>query len=395
MSPIKLSIADHFADIPDPRRAQGRRHLIGDIFALALCAVIAGANSWEQAQAFGVAKFDWLAERLQLPNGIPSHDTIRRLFCLVRPRHFEACFVAWMNATCAATGLQPIHIDGKTLRGSRRATDGTFAEALHLVSAFAGANNLTLGQVGVEGKSNEITAIPELLRTLDLKGCIVTIDAMGCQKEIARQIHDGHGGYVLGVKATQPTLYGDIDRLFERALAGDFKGYRHEIHVTHDRKHGRRETRTYLVIYDPKGLSTKGEWAGLKAVVMVTRERTAKGKTSLEHGYYISNEKLTAKQLAEVIRGHWTIENGLHWILDVVFKEDASRTQDETGASNLAFLRKVALSLLRNSPGKGSTPTKRLVAGLDENFLLEVLAPLFGPRREDSPSSNAAPPGTR
>lgn len=389
MSDAKRSILEHFSAIPDPRREHGKLHLLADILALALCAVIAGAGSWQQIETFGQEKFAWLAQLLRLPNGIPSHDTIRRVFAVVKPHAFEQCFVAWMNACCDATGLQRIHIDGKTLKGSRRkGDDGDFAAALHLVSAWAGANHLTLGQVAVEGKSNEITAIPQLLKTLDLAGCIVSLDAMGCQKDIAKQIRQEGGDYVLAVKENQPTLYHDIDRLFAKALEADFQGYKHDIYVTYDKGHGRQETRTYLANYDPKGLTTAEDWPGLQAVVMVTRERTVKNKSSLEHSYYISSKRLSSQEYAEVIRGHWSIENGLHWILDVVFGEDANRTQEGNAAVNLALVRKIAVSLLQRLPGKDSTPTKRLRAALSETVLRQVLAPLFG---QEEPLSSAEP----
>jgi len=379
VSETRLTVLDHFAAIEDPRRAHGRLHRIGDIFAITLCAVISGADGFEQIGTFAGVREEWFTRLLGLPNGVPSHDTIRRVLSAVKPAAFEECFFAWMNACSDAAGLQRIHIDGKTLRGSgRKGRDGKGAFApLHLVSAWAGKNGFTLGQVAVEGKSNEITAIPELLRTLELKGCIVTIDAMGCQKEIAGQIADGGGTYVLAVKENQPTLYADIDELFARALDTDFGGLEHETLVTRDKGHGREETRTYHVIRNPPGLSTINEWQGLQTVVMVTRERTTAKGTSLEHGYYIANGVMTAAEWAEAIRGHWSIENSLHWVLDVVFGEDADRTLDRNAAANLSMARKVALSLIKASPGKGSTPVKRLRAACNTDFLERVVEPLF------------------
>lgn len=379
MSETRLTVLDHFAAIEDPRREHGRLHRIGDIFAIALCAVISGADSFEQIGAFAESREEWLTGLLGLPNGVPSHDTVRRVFAAVKPAAFEECFFAWMNACSDAAGLRRIHIDGKTLRGSgRKGRDGKGAFApLHLVSAWAGKNGLTLGQVAVAGKSNEITAIPELLKTLELKGCLVTIDAMGCQKEIAKQIADGGGTYVLAVKENQPTLYADIDELFRRALDDEFDGLRHETLVTRDKGHGREEVRTYHVVCDPPGLSTAGEWEGLKTVVMVTRERTTATGTSLEHGYYIANGAMTAAGWAEVVRGHWSVENSLHWVLDVTFGEDGDRTLDRNAAANLSLVRKIAVSLLKNSPGKGSMPCKRLKAACDTDYLDQVVAPLF------------------
>ena len=281
MTADNLSILAHFRGIPDPRREQGRLHLISDILVISLCAVITGCNSFRQIETFAQEKEPWLRGFLSLPHGIPSHDTFARVFALIKPAAFEDCFVDWMNAACETTGLQPIQIDGKTLRGSRRRqADGQLRPALHLVSAWAGQNRITLGQVAVEGKSNEIVAIPELLRTLDLKGCIVSIDAIGCQKAIASQIREQKGDYVLAVKENQPFLHEDIETLFEKALDTNFAGLNHGESTSQEKGHGRQERRTYLSIIDPPGLRTIEEWKDLKSVVLVTRERTVKQKCS-------------------------------------------------------------------------------------------------------------------
>jgi predicted transposase YbfD/YdcC len=374
MSQVPLSLLDHFADIPDPRRDHCKLHLLTDILAIALCAVLAGADSWPQIEAFAQEKHAWLARFLKLPNGIPSHDTFRRVFAALRPKAFEDCFIAWMNAACDVTGLQRIHIDGKTLRGSRRHSPAGPGAALHLVSAWAGANHLTLGQVAVAAHSNEITAIPKLLAVLDLKGCIVTIDALGCQKEIAHRIIRDGGDYVLAVKDNQPTLRQDIEAVFATALQTNCAGLKYDLYRTQEQGHGRQETRTYLALFDPPGLSTLDQWRGLRAVVRVTRERTVGGTTSVEHHYYISSARLKQQAWAEVIRGHWGIENNLHWVLDVVFREDANRTQDRNAACNLALVRKIALSLLKRTAGQDSMPTKRLRAALSETYLEKVLS---------------------
>jgi predicted transposase YbfD/YdcC len=400
MSASKLSLVEHFGSIKDPRREHCKLHLLQDILSIALCAVIAGASTWEQIEHFGNAKRAWLSRFLTLANGIPSHDTIRRVFCALRPGVFEDCFVAWMNAACDACGLQRIHIDGKTLRGSRRKTTDGLCPALHLVSAWAGANHLTLGQVAVDGKSNEITAIPKLLDLLDLKGCIVTIDAIGCQKEIAKQIVEQGGDYVLAVKENQPTLFADISTLCDHALETDFADIKHEFYQSEASGHGRQERRTYLAIYDPPGLSSAAEWEKLKAVIVVTRERQEGDKHSLEQHYYISSAVLHGAEWEEVIRGHWGIES-MHWVLDVVFREDHSRTRDTNAAANLALLRKIALSLLKRMPGKESMPTKRLNAGWDETYLEQIIGFLSlkeeeaqPPGRQDfCPPSHAASPG--
>ena len=384
MSQSKLSIVAHFAAHKDPRREHCKLHLLKDIVTIALCAVIAGAQSWQQIETFGIAKQDWLKGFLPLPNGIPSHDTFRRVFCLLNPRAFEDCFVSWMNAACDTCGLQRIHIDGKTLRGSRRKTKDGLCPALHLVSAWAGANHLTLGQVAVEGKSNEITAIPKLLDLLDLKGCIVSIDAIGCQKDIAKKIVEQGGDYILQVKENQPTLLEDIKACFDKAGEAEFEGVRWDGCDTFESKgHGREEERIYTVIYDPQGLSTKEEWQDLEAIMQVYRRRRVAGKESEEWHYYISSSDAVAKVLAEAVRGHWSIENNLHWVLDVVFKEDACRTQDENAASNLALLRKIALSLLKRMPGKESMPTRRMHAAWDDTYLEKIVA--FLSVKEDKP----------
>ena len=400
MSTSKLSVVEHFARIKDPRREHGKLHLLPDILTIALCAVIAGAGTWEQIELFGIAKQAWLGRLLALPNGIPSHDTVRRVFCALRPGAFEDCFVAWMNAACDACGLQRIHIDGKSLRGSRRKSKSGLCPALHLVSAWAGANHLTLGQVAVADKSNEITAIPQLLKLLDLNGCIVTIDAIGCQKEIAGQIVEQGGDYVLAVKENQPTLFADIGTLCQQALDTDFAGIKHEWFQSEAKGHGRQETRTYLAIYDPPGLSSAADWEGLKAVVVVTRERQERDKHSCEQQYYISSAALHGQEWEEVIRGHWGIES-MHWVLDVVFLEDHSRTQDANAAANLALLRKIALSLLKRVPGKGSMPAKRLRAAWDDAYLEQIVGFLSVKEKEPqpprpqnlSPTAHAATPG--
>jgi predicted transposase YbfD/YdcC len=393
MSTTKLALVDHFADIPDPRREHCKLHLLQDILAIALCAVIAGANTWEQIETFGKAKQDWLSGFLALPHGIPSHDTFRRVFAALRPAAFADAFVGWMNAACDACGLRRIHIDGKSLRGSRRQDKGGLCPALHLVSAWAGANHLTLGQVAVEGKSNEITAIPQLLDLLDLKGCIVTIDAIGCQTDIAEQIVAGGGDYVLAVKENQPTLFADIETLVHTAVDTDFAGLDHDLFSTEEQGHGRQERRTYLAIYDPPGLRTAESWEGLKAVIVVTRERSVGDKDSLEQHFYISSAAVRERAWEEVIRGHWGIENNLHWVLDVVFREDESRTRDVNAACNLALLRKIALSLLKQVPDQGSLFDKRLHAGWDNAYLEKILGPLAkeGPKQAPPQAKSPSP----
>ncbi len=375
-APVRLDIAHHFANLPDPRHpAFQEHHLLSDLLVIALCAVLSGARSWDAIARFGRSKEAWLRSLgLTLPNGLPSHDTYNRLFAAVDPLAFQHCFTGWINAVCDTLGFTHIPVDGKTLRGSR-GPDGT---ALHLVSAWATAHRLTLAQVAVADKSNEITAIPELLKLLDLQGALVSIDALGCQKAIAQQIRDGGGDYLLAVKDNQPTLHADLQAAFERALALELEGVRHDLFVTEETSHGRSEERVYLVLYEPEGLSTAGEWADLKAVVQVLRTRQQGGEESVEEAYYISSSAASAAVLAEGIRTHWGIENGQHWCLDVLFGEDRCRSRQGNAAENLAWLRRMVLSLLRHDGSKDSAPTKQLRAALEDDYRLHLLSLLCG-----------------
>jgi predicted transposase YbfD/YdcC len=365
---MPLSIADAFADLRDPRLARNQRHEFLDLITIALCAVLCGANTWEQIAAFGVAKHDWFKRFLLLPNGIPSHDTFYRLFSAINPPAFADRFGRWMAAACERTGLKPIAIDGKS---ARRAKRNTATGCLHHVSAWATENRLTLGQVAVSDGSNEIAAIPELLKTLDLKGAIVTIDAAGTQTENARLIRAGEGHYILPAKGNQPLLEDAIAAVFEQACAVEFAGVRHDTHATIEDGHGRHEERYVTVIYDPVGLPA--DWPDVAAVVLVARERETKGKNVSSAQYYLTSYAGTAAEIGRLIRGHWGIENQLHWVLDVVFGEDESRTRDTKAGANLSMLRKIAVSLLKNVKAKGSIETRRLRAGWDDEFLLQVI----------------------
>lgn len=371
MSHRDLSILHHFASLHDPRLDRTKKHKLEDLLVIALCATLAGADGFVEIEAFGHSKRAWLQGFLELPNGIPSHDTFNRLFAALNPKAFQDCFAGWMNSICDRLGLKRLAIDGKTLRGSHRGGKGE--DCLHLVSVWAVDNGLTLGQEAVEAGSNEITALPKLLRTLDLAGAIVTIDAIGCQKEVAQTIRREGGDYVLAVKENQETLYRDIAACFEEALRGDLRGVRHDLHFTQETGHGRKEERSYCVIYDPAGLSTRCEWQDLRAIVMVGRSRWVEDKYSHEVQYYISSGEYGAAELAKSIRGHWGIENNLHWILDVVFREDESQVKDRNAAENLAMLRRVAVSLLKQDESKGSLKGKRKRAGWNDEFLAHLL----------------------
>ena len=365
-APAPLAIAHHFAKVPDPRHPDFQEHhLLGDILVIGLSAVLSGAKSWDAIADFGVSKQSWFRSLgLTLPNGIPSHDTFNRVFAALDPLAFQHGFTSWINAVCHTLGFCHIPIDGKALRGTR-GPDGT---CLHLVSAWAAEQRLTLAQVAVADKSNEITAIPELLKMLDLHGALVSIDAIGCQKEIAQQIRADGGDYLLAVKDNQPTLRTDVGLCFEAAYEQDFAGLAHDIFTTREVNHGRDEERVCTVLYEPTGLSTKDEWTDLKSVVQVIRTRRQADKESVEVAYYISSSTAGAARFAEGVRAHWGIENGQHWCLDVLFGEDRCRTRQGNAAQNLAWLRKMALSLFRHDPSKGSIPTKQLRAAASDDY---------------------------
>ena len=366
---MPLPITAVFDGLPDPRReTANKRHHLTDILTIATCAVIGGADSWDAIAAYGEAKEAFLRRFLPLPHGVPSPDTFARVFAKLRPDAFAAAFGRWMAAACEGTGLVPVAVDGKACRG---AAADTAAGCLTVVSAWAAENRLTLGQVTVADGSNEIAAIPELLRTLELKGALVTIDAAGCQTANAEIIRGQGGHYLLAVKDNQPTLRVAVERVFADACEVDFAGLAVDAHEEAGDGHGRREERYVTVIADPAGLPDG--WTDAAAVVQVNRVRESGGTRTETTHYYLSSYAGSAAEMAGFVRGHWGIENGLHWVLDVVFGEDDSRVREGHAGANLAMLRRVAVSLLRRSPGKGSMPTKRLKAGWDDDFLLQVL----------------------
>jgi predicted transposase YbfD/YdcC len=370
-----VSLRHHFAALIDPRGERSRLHELLDVVGIALCAVIAGAESWTAVEAYGHAKHDWLARHFRLPNGIPSHDTFRRVFCLLDPLAFQSSFADWI-AALAESGVgsrRNIPIDGKTVR--RSGSRGRGLAPLHLVSAWAGANHLSLGQVAVDEKSNEITAIPRLLELLDLKGALVTIDAMGCQKEIAAKIVGGGGDYILPVKDNQPHLHQDIDDGFMAALESDFSGLEWSVARTEETNRGRQEMRECHVIIRPSGLRDAALWKGLAAICMVMSRRVVGGVVSEEFRYFIGSFAGTAEEYLASIRAHWGIENSLHWVLDVVFREDESRHHAGNSCENLALLRKLAIGLLKQDKSSdASLKTKRLRCGWDDGHLAKVLA---------------------
>jgi predicted transposase YbfD/YdcC len=366
---VDLSVPRYFAKLKDPRRVHRRLHALQDIIVIALCAVIAGAQDWQQIETFGRKRRDWLRRFLELPNGTPSHDTFERVFDRIKPQAFLTCFRDWVRAVSAALQIKHIAIDGKTLRGSGSAKLGP----LHLVSAWATAQHLSLGQVAVDAKSNEITAIPALLELLDLNGALVTIDAMGCQKAIAQKIVDQGGHYALTVKENQEHLFDDIQQAFLKAFDTAFAGLDYDTYTTHERGHGRDEYRCYTVLHTTAGIRQADAWAGLTTIGMCYSERRVQEETTTEVRYFIGNRKASAKYYGTGLRNHWGIENNLHWQLDVNFGEDRNRVQKRHAAENLALLRRLTLTLLKAHPSKDSIAKKRFAAALDPDFLEEIL----------------------
>ena len=363
------AVRRHFRLLRDPRRAHRRRHPLLNVVVMAICAVLCGANTWPEVVTWAQRRQGWLRRFLALPNGIPSHDTFERVFDRLDPQAFQACFRSWVAAACEALRLPHVAIDGKTLRRSGAEALGP----LHVVSAWATANRLALGEVAVAEKSNEITAIPRLLDLLDVCGALVTIDAMGCQKDIARKVRERGADYVLTVKDNQPHLREDIEACFHRAFAKAHGDGRLSEWQTSERGHGRTELRSYAVLRDPTGLRGREDWQDLCVVGRCTSLRTAGGKTGVEVRYFIGSRRADAAAYGRALRGHWGIENGLHWHMDIDFGEDASRVRRRREAENFAVLRRIALSLLKQHPAKMSIACKRLAAAADTDFLEEIL----------------------
>jgi predicted transposase YbfD/YdcC len=368
MAKTDCTIQKYFRKLKDPRINRRKKHLLMDIIVIAICAVIGDCDDWHQVCTFAKVRREWLETFLSLPNGIPSHDTFERVFDRLNPQAFQACFRDWMHALHQALGLCQIAIDGKTLRSS--GTGGL--KTLHLVSAWATTNCLSLGQVVTDEKSNEITAIPKLLELLDLNGAFVSVDAMGCQKEIAAKIVDGGGDYILTVKDNQPTLLADIQECFDHAAETEFQDTAYSCHKTQERGHGREETRFYHVIENPD-IPSKPEWKGLQVIGMCYSECKRGDKQTSEVRYFIGSRQAKARTYGQGLRNHWGIENKLHWQLDVTFGEDDNRFNKRHGAENLALVRRLALSLLKQHPDKDSIACKRLHAAMDPAFLQEII----------------------
>ena len=370
-------VADHFADLPDPRVERAQRHDLIDILVIALCAVLCGADTFIDMTRFGKAKEGWLRERLDLllPNGIPSHDTFGRVFARLDPDAFRQCFVAWTQALHTQTQGQIIALDGKMLRHSFDAASGK--GAIHMVSAWASGSGLVLGQVKVDDKSNEITALPRLLDMLEISGCIVTADAMGCQKSIVAQVQEQGGDYVLALKDNHARLHKEVQRLFAWGEAEGAEDLACDFFESRDYDHGRQEVRRCFVTEQVHWLDETDEpalWAGLRSVAKVEAVRTQAGKTTVECRYFLSSLPANARQTLSAVRGHWGIENSLHWVLDMAFGEDSSRIRKDNAPQNLATLRHLALNLLRQErTDKNGVKARRLRAGWDNDFLLQVL----------------------
>jgi predicted transposase YbfD/YdcC len=371
------SIEEHFGKLEDPRIERNKLHKLLDIIVIAICGVICGADNWVDIEIFGKKKKRWLRQFLELPNGIPSHDTFGRVFGMLKAEHFQECFYAWVKMVNQVTEGQVIALDGKQLRGSMDKYTGK--GAIYMVNAWASTNHIALGQRKVDEKSNEITAIPELLKMLEISGCIITIDAIGCQTEFARQIIGQDGDYVLAVKENQGHLYEDIAYLFglytkeENALS-----YVNDHYKTVNKGHGRIEIRQCWVLdarYYQQSVRRLSEWEQVRSLVLVISERRIGQHTTTQARYFISSLEPNAQKLLEAVRSHWGIENSLHWVLDVVFDEDRCRIRKDHAPQNFAVIRQIAFNLLKNEKtARGGIQAKRLQAAWDEDYLFKVLS---------------------
>lgn len=370
------SITKHFGAVQDPRTGNAKLHLLLDIIVIAICAAICGADTWVEVELWAKANRKWLRTFLELPNGIPSHDTFGRVFALLDAKQFRRCFLVWIRAVSKLTHGQIVALDGKKLRRSHDRRCGK--KALIMVSAWATANGVVLGQLKVNANSNEMKVIPELLKMLDLTGCIVTLDALNCQTKIATQIKQQNADYILAVKENQGKLYADLKDLFAGCLAEKFLQVPHDYHRTVNKGHGRIEIRECWTLSDPEFLDyvrQRHQWSGLQTVVMVRAERRINGKRTTAFRYYISSLTNDARRILQGIRQHWGIENNLHWILDIAFREDESRMRKLNSPENFAMVRHVAHVLLKQEQSeKVGIKAKRMKAAWDRDYLLQVLS---------------------
>lgn len=365
---VKFSIMDHLKGICDSRRQP--LHSLSDILTIAICAIIAGADNIVAIIKWAEQHVAWLEKIIELPNGLPSHDTVGRVLSIMDPREFEQCFINWTNAVFKKTNGDIIPIDGKLLRGSYNKKAGI--HAINVVGAFSTANGVVLGQVKTETKSNEITAIPALLEMLDIKGCIITIDAIGCQTEITSKIIEKGGDYVIAVKDNQPTLRLEIEKAFEAALEQNPNEI--EFFETKEKRHGREEIRRYYKIDNIDELERIDDFSGASAIGMVESIRTVNGHTSKEVRYYIISFMTTVAFFAQCVRGHWCIENSLHWVLDVAFREDGSRIRKDNTPANMSTIRRVGVNMLKQEKTeKVGIENKRRIAGWNTKYLEKIL----------------------
>jgi predicted transposase YbfD/YdcC len=372
MSAKPRALADCLCELKDRRVQKKCEHVFMDIILIAICATLAGADDCVAMAAFARTHEDWLKERLKLklPQGVPAHDTFNRILATVDPRELGACFLTWVGSLCdTLTGkIGQIPIDGKTMRGTRKGRKS--CKAVHIVSAWACEHGLTLAQVKTDEKSNEITAIPEVLRLLDIAGALVSIDAMGCQKDIAQQIVDAKGDYLLAVKDNQPRLFEDLQRLADAALESNYAGL--DTDLQNENRHGRCEMRFCYVIEDLESVRDRLLWPKMRAVVVVVSSRVVGGKASDEVRLYISSRKASAKEFQKSVRSHWSIENSCHWVLDVAFREDDHRLRMGHAPENMSLIRKMALAMLKKVDAKMGIKNKRLLAAWDLEFLERI-----------------------
>jgi len=373
--PRYLGVFSFFEAVPEPRVERTRLHPLVNVLIIAMLAMICVGEGWEDMEEFGLAKEAWLGTFLNLRHGIPSADTFRRVLSAVNPKAFNACFIAWVQALSLGTSGKLVAIDGKTVRHSFNRATGR--KALHVVSAWIAENRLTLGQIVTEEKSNEITAIPKLLELLDIRGATITVDAMGCQRAIAEKVKDLGADYIMGLKGNQETAHKEVEEYFADASAKDFKDVPHTFHETVDGSdHGRLEVRRVWASQELDWFADLAKWKGLSSIIMIESERTVgSAETSVERRYYYwSSHIVDAKIFGEMIRGHWGIENQLHWCLDVGFREDESRIRTDHGPENIALLRKIAMNLAKNErTHKKGIQAKRKLAAWSDAYLLKLL----------------------
>ena len=368
-----VSMVEYFEALPDPREERNRKHLLVDVIVISVCGVLAGCEGPTAIHRWAKARKEWLEELLELPSGVPSRDCIRRVLSLLKPDAFQRCFQKWIVACFLDEKVRHVAIDGKTLRRSHNRNAGL--GPLHVVSAWASEQGLALGQLATDQKSNEITAIPLLIDQIDVKGAVVTIDAMGCQREIAKKIVAEKGDYVLAVKDNQQKLHEAIHEFFSAQLEDDCRSVDCRRAETNEKSHGREEHRSYYLAKLPKAFPQSSKWAGVKAIGLACRiTRQKDGSETHDTRYYIVSRYLSGERFARAVRGHWAIENSLHWVLDVTYNEDQSRARERQLADNLAWLRRLAIGLLKQHPSKHSIKGKQQIAGWSTEFMTEVLA---------------------